>query len=103
MLVVLLSLYVLFSPDPGGPTGPPGSDKLVHLVLFALLAGTTQWRFGPLPARLLGVALYAGASEVVQALLLPHRSGDLRDVVADLAGACLGWLLAGSLLTTRRR
>jgi len=37
-------------------------------------------------------------SELVQALLLPDRSGDPYDVLADLAGAFAGWLLTARLL-----
>ena len=94
MLVVLLSLYVLFWPEQAGPAGPPGADKAVHAVLFGLLAATTRRRFGD-RAVLLGLVLgYAAGSEVVQALLLPHRSGDPLDVVADTVGALAGWALA---------
>jgi VanZ family protein len=88
---------VLFSPDPGGPAGPTGSDKVVHLTLFALLAGTASWRFAGRPVPLL-VALYAGLSEVVQALFLAHRSGDVRDLAADLLGVALGlWVVSRSV------
>ncbi len=98
--MVLLSLYVLFTPRDAGPGPFDGSDKVVHLVLFALLAGTTRWRFGPVAAGFAGVAAYAVLSEVVQGLLLTTRSGDPYDACADLLGAALGWLLAGRL---RRR
>lgn len=70
----------------------------MHLLLFALLAGTTRWRFG---RGLLGlglVAAYAVVSEIVQGALLTDRSGDPYDVVADLLGALLGWWVAGRLL-----
>lgn len=98
MLAVLLSLYVLFAPDPGGPdTALPGADKAVHLVLFALLAGTARWRYGGALLVLGAVLAYAPASEAVQALLLADRSGDLLDVVADVVGALVGWWLAPRL------
>ena len=92
---VLLSLWVLFWPSPsGGGLSFPGADKLVHAGLFLLLAVTARRRFGALPAVLLAVLVYAALSEVVQAVLLTRRSGDLLDVVADAAGAAAGWLLA---------
>ena len=97
-VVALLSLVVLFAPSGDGAAPFPQSDKLVHLSLFALLAGTARWRFGPLPVVLLAVVAYAPLSEVVQAVLLPHRDGDWRDATADLLGVALGWLLAGRLL-----
>ena len=96
--MLLASLYVLFWPDPaGGGVGIPGADKAVHLLLFAALAATTRLRFGSASAVLGAVVLYAVVSEVVQAVLLSRRSGDLLDVVADLRGVALGWWLVGRL------
>ena len=100
MAVVLLSLYVLFWPYPSGG-GPPGSDKVVHALLFLLLAGTAALRFGGSRSVLVAVLVYAALSEVVQALLLSRRSGDLADLLADAVGAVAGWLLAARL-TARR-
>jgi VanZ family protein len=94
VLAVLLSVYVLFAPSPSGPEGPPGADKAVHLLLFALLAVTARWRLGSGAAVLTGLVAYAAASELVQGLWLAERSGDLRDLAADLFGVALGWLLA---------
>lgn len=93
-MAVLVSLVVLFAPSGGGTALFAGSDKVVHLLLFAGLAFTTRWRFGPVAAGLAAVAGYAALSELVQAFALPGRSGDLYDVLADLAGAGLGWVLA---------
>ena len=87
---------MLFWPDPGGSgVSVPGADKAVHALLFALLAGTARLRFGSARAVLAALLAYAVVSEVVQALLLVRRSGDLLDLVADVAGAALGWLLVG--------
>lgn len=99
--MLLLSLYVLFTPRAAGEGLFPYADKVVHLTLFALLAGTARWRFGAASAALLGVAAYAVLSEVVQATLLPARSGDPYDAVADLLGVAAGWLLARRLLAAR--
>jgi len=96
-VAVLASLVVLFAPSAGGMSPFPGSDKVVHLLLFAGLAFTTRWRFGPVAFGLAAVAGYAALSEVVQAFALPGRSGDPYDVLADLAGAGLGCLLARHL------
>ena len=66
--------------------------------LFALLAATTRWRFGPLGVAVTLLVAYAITSEVVQALVLADRSGDPLDVVADLLGVAAGWLVARRLL-----
>jgi hypothetical protein len=63
-LVVLLSLWMLFSPGSTVPSGPPYSDKVVHAALFAALA-LTGVRAGIRPVLLLmGLAVYAcGAAD----------------------------------------
>jgi VanZ family protein len=97
-----VSLYALFWPDPGGSgVSVPGADKAVHVLVFALLAATARLRFGTSAAVLAAVLAYAALSEVVQALLLARRSGDVLDLVADAAGAGAGWLLAGRLRAGR--
>lgn len=88
-----VNLVVLYAPDPGTPsTSVPGLDKVVHLAVFGALtlAGLrvglrTEWF---LPA----VLAHAVVSEVVQATILPARSGDAWDLVADAAGIALGYL-----------
>lgn len=100
-LAVLLSLAVLFTPASGVPTAPPGTDKVIHLALFALLAATGRWagmRWGWLLAAL---AAYAGLSEILQATLPIGRDGDVWDALVDVTGAGLG--LAGFAVLGRRR
>ena len=92
--MVLISLVVLFAPSAGGVAPFPGSDKVVHVLLFAGLAASTRWRFGSAVVGLACVAAYAGLSEVIQAVALPGRSGDPVDVLADLVGAVVGWFAA---------
>ncbi|WP_308252442.1 VanZ family protein [Pseudonocardia sp. KRD291] len=92
---------MLFTPASGVPTAPPGTDKVVHLLLFALLAATARWAGLRSPAVLVGLLVYAGASEVAQALLPIGRSGDVVDALVDVTGAVLGVGL--SALLTRRR
>ena len=96
--MAVVSAVVLFSPSDGGVSAFPGSDKLVHLVLFALLAAATRWRFGRRTVALAVLVVYAVTSEVVQGVLMDSRSGDPLDVVADLAGVALGWLLVARRL-----
>jgi VanZ family protein len=93
-VVVLVSLVVLFAPRTPSEQSIPNLDKVVHAGVFLALAATTRWRFGPAVAGLVLVAAYAVTSELIQWQWLAHRDGDVRDAVADLAGAVLGWLLA---------
>ena len=95
-VVAVISVYVLFWPRPAGSgIDLPGADKAVHLLLFLLLAGTARLRFGAVRLVLAGLLAYAAVSELVQALLLSGRSGDLLDLLADALGVVGGWLLAG--------
>lgn len=100
-VAVLVSLVVLFTPAADVPSAAPGVDKVVHLLLFAVLALTGRWagvRPGPL---VLCLAAYAALSEVLQALTPLARSGSAADLLADLAGIGLG--LAGWRSVRSRR
>ena len=98
-ITVATQLVVLYAPSAPSVSPFCNSDKAVHVVVFlvpvllALLAGLR-------PRVVVAVfAAHAVASELVQHALLPGRSGDPLDVVADLAGVGLGvlvwWLLVG--------
>ncbi len=99
VVAVAVQLVVLYVPSGVGQQPFPGSDKVVHVLVFlvpvlvALLAGMR-------PALVVGVfAGHAVVSETVQALFLPGRSGDPADVIADLTGVALG--VAASRLVGR--
>ncbi|NMM23952.1 MAG: hypothetical protein HHJ11_10705 [Phycicoccus sp.] len=88
MAVQLIAVY-----SPHGLAGPQitGLDKVVHLSIFfapalaLLMMGIrARWALGLL-------ALHAPVSELIQHFLLPERSGDVFDAVADLSGVGLGW------------
>lgn len=82
---------MLFTPESGVPSAPPGTDKVVHLALFAALAITGRIA-GARTAWLLPVLVgYAALSEVLQGLLPIGRSCELLDGLVDVAGALLGW------------
>ena len=101
-VAVLVSLAVLFAPASDVPSAPPGVDKVVHLLLFAALAGTGRWagvRLRPLAVLLV---VYAAVSELLQSLDVLSRSTSVADWLADVAGVLLG-LLVWELLCGRRR
>ncbi|MFI9009784.1 VanZ family protein [Actinosynnema sp. NPDC053489] len=94
VVAVLLSVIVLFTPESGVPTAPPGTDKVVHFLLFALLMGTGRYARWPVRPLALGLVGYAAVSEVLQWLITSlGRSGDVLDGLVDVAGVGLGWLL----------
>jgi VanZ family protein len=101
-VAVVLSLVVLFTPESGVPTAPPGTDKVVHLLLFALLAFTGRRAGMRWDALLAALVAYAGLSEVLQATLPIGRDGDVWDALTDVTGAALG-LAVYALVAARRR
>jgi hypothetical protein len=93
VVAMLLSVIVLFTPESGVPTAPPGTDKIIHCSLFALLAATGL--YARVRWVLLGLVGYAAVSEVLQELITPlHRSGDVLDALTDVVGIGLGWAIA---------
>lgn len=97
-VVAALSLVILFTPASAVPVSPPGTDKVVHFVLFVLLALTAVlagWSRGSV---LLGGLLYAAISEVLQASITGlHRSGGVLDWAADAVGVIAGLVITVAL------
>ncbi len=92
---VLIHLVALYWPWPGdGREFLPHLDKVVHALVFGAVA-LAGARAG-LPVRPLAVVLiaHAGLSEAVQGSVLDQRGADPRDVIADLIGTALGFVLA---------
>jgi hypothetical protein len=91
-VALVVQLIVLYAPNaPGGPQ-INGLDKVIHVSIFAatslaaLMVGMrARWALAIL-------AVHAPISEMIQHLVLPHRSGDVLDVMADLSGVVLGGL-----------
>ncbi len=100
----LLGLSLVAFLSPGGETPPPGpDDKVVHLLTFAVLAGSGRWA-RVAPVRLgTGLAAYAALTEVLQAVLPIGRRGDLRDLLADVLGIGLGLLVSAVAIRVSRR
>jgi hypothetical protein len=92
-VAVLVSLAVLFAPASDVPASPPGVDKVVHGLLFLVLALTGRW--AGIRQSLLGVALvgYAVVSELIQGLTALDRSMSVGDWLADVVGVVVGLAL----------
>jgi hypothetical protein len=86
-----VSLVVLFAPGSDVPTAPAGTDKVVHVLLFAALAGTGARAGIGRRYLVVGLLAYAVGSELAQsALAALGRSGSAWDAMADGAGTLLG-------------
>lgn len=95
LLAVVLSLL-----DPRDLPPPPGSDKLGHLLAYALLAAWAALIFRrgrPLACALLGLLSLGCGLELAQGWLTSTRAMEWLDAVANT----LGVLLGGSLTLTR--
>ncbi|MEV5544106.1 VanZ family protein [Saccharopolyspora shandongensis] len=101
-VAVLASLLILFMPASGVPTAPPGTDKVVHFVLFAALAATGRIAGFPTSRLLPTLVGYAIASEIMQGLLPIGRSCEVTDGLVDVAGAAAGWALISAVRRARR-
>jgi len=93
--LAILGLALTPSPTPTLPFRE--GDKLLHFLAFAFL---TVWflgmvRDGRVLRLLVALVLYALLIELLQGFF-PYRSADPRDVVADVAGMALGWVLASA-------
>ncbi len=95
VLAVALNLAVVYAPQaPSVPTGGLPLDKIVHALVFALPVVALVAAGLPLTPVVVILAAHAPLSELVQHVVLPHRSGDPWDTVADLAGVAVGTVIA---------
>lgn len=85
-VAVVANLVLLFWPRAPGTAGIPHLDKAVHLVSFAFVTWSGARAGLALRALVAVLAVHAVTSELIQHTLLPGRSGDPADVLADLAG-----------------
>ena len=90
LAVVVVQLLVLYWPvvTVEGPVS--WTDKVVHLLVFAVPTYAVGRAVGSVRTAVLVFAVHAPVSELVQHFLLPGRSGELWDVVLDLAGVAVG-------------
>lgn len=97
--VVLLHLVALYWPTVGivGPVS--WTDKVVHLLLFAVPTYAVGLAARSIAPTVVAFALHAPVSELIQQRFLPGRTGDVWDAVLDLVGVALG----AALLVFRTR
>jgi VanZ family protein len=91
-VALAVQLIAVYAPDaPGGPE-ISGLDKVIHVFIFAAPA-LAALMVGVRARLALGIlAMHAPISELIQHFVIPHREGDVLDVVADLGGVVLGGL-----------
>lgn len=100
-------LYLTLAPRPFGSVRIPlfeGADKVVHFMMFLAMAFAYHFDFrrGKKPvdeARLMGwifvsLSAFGGLIELAQRKMRMGRSGDWYDLLADIAGAVYGIILA---------
>lgn len=99
--LLVLTTAMLLLPRPELSEHAP-DDKVGHVLTFVVLGLAGWWARVPLLPLAIGLAAYAGATEVLQSLLPVNRHGDPQDLLADLVGLVIG-LAAGALLTRLAR
>jgi VanZ family protein len=74
------------------------NDKIEHSGTFTVLTALAIWamRGRRMTACFVAVALYGAATEIIQAFV-PGRTADVRDWLADVAGAAAGVVLMSLL------
>ena len=93
---------MLFAPSTPNESLFPGSDKVVHFLIFAVLAALGRRARLPVLPLVAALVVYAVGSELVQSLE-PHRDGTPTDALADVLGVAAGSLLAPLATRVRRR
>lgn len=98
--LVALHLAVLYWPRVTVEGPVSWTDKVVHLLVFALPTVAVGLAVRRVAVVVIVFALHAPISEIVQHVALPGRSGDPWDAVLDVIGVALA---AGVLLVRARR
>jgi len=92
--VFALSLVLFLAPVASGAPGKWGLDKLAHFFIFGVLLISGFKAFANSRRQtLLWLIAYAPLIELFQYYFFFYRSFDLRDIVFDLAGLILGYVV----------
>lgn len=100
LVALAVSAAMLFSPTTPGEGPFPGSDKVVHFLIFSTLAALGRRARLPVLPLVAGLVGYAVVSELLQGLQA-NRSSSVLDAVADCVGIAVGTSLM--VLLARRR
>lgn len=95
-LLFAFALVIAVLPKPPQTPIYDLGDKFAHMLVLASLTGVAAlaWRQASRWAILLRLTLFGAVIEVVQAVPKLHRTGDLRDWVANYAAIALAMLIA---------
>jgi VanZ family protein len=98
-LAVLAQLVVLYAPGTATESfAVTHVDKVVHAAVFAAVVVAGRRVGLPLWPLAAASVVQAVLSEAVQDALVPARSGDPADIIADLAGVTIGVLVSRTRL-----
>lgn len=91
LIVTLILTVAMLWPLEAPPPAPDGSDKVVHLIAFAVLSFplARTGRFGLIPV-FVGASSFGGLIELIQPSF--NRSADMNDWMADIIGVVIGIL-----------
>ena len=115
LIVFLAVCYLSLAPDPMPESQSifdfPGSDKVMHFVMYCGLTATFCFDYYRSPTHrynerigfsitFIVATIAGGIIEILQHTMNMGRSGDVIDFLADTVGACVGigigvWLFAG--------
>jgi VanZ family protein len=102
VVAVVAQLLVLYWPAVTVEGPVSWTDKVVHLLVFAVPTYAVGRALRSVRVAVLVFAVHAPISELVQHALLPGRSGDVWDVVLDLVGVAVGATVLVVSSRTRR-
>lgn len=101
---LVFALVMASLPQPPAVPGNP-SDKVLHLLAFLVLSCLATFAFPRihLSVLLVGLAVFGGAIEVVQAIPALGREASWHDWIADVAASGVGLIGAGAIRYWMRR
>jgi hypothetical protein len=103
-LAVVFALVMASLKHPPALPGDP-NDKLQHITAFVVLSLLACWAYPRLSsfAVLVGLGLFGGLIELIQAIPLIHRDPDVRDWLADGAAIAATLLVIAAIRWLRPR